>query len=73
MAKKEHARSEAMLSRRKTGKTAIMHRLFKTIEYEVLRGGIKARWMEYLYYAFSEVNGHETDMSKRIVLYLCQN
>ena len=45
----------------------------KTIEYEVLQGGIKARWMEYLYYAFWEINGHETDMSKRIVLYLCQN
>ena len=24
----------------------------KTIEYDVLRGGIKARWMEYLSYAF---------------------
>jgi len=45
----------------------------KTIEHEVLRGGIKARWMEYLYYAFSEVNGYETDMSKKIVLYLSQN
>ena len=34
MAKKEHARSEAMLSRRKTGKTAIMHRLYNIIFHQ---------------------------------------
>jgi len=45
----------------------------KTIEFEVLRGGIKARWMEYLSYAFPEINGYEADLSKKIVLYLCKN
>jgi len=29
--------------------------------------------MEYLSYAFTEINGHEADVSKRIVLYLCKN
>jgi len=45
----------------------------KTVEFEVLRGGIKARWMEYLSYAFPEINGYKTDLSKKIVLYLCKN
>jgi hypothetical protein len=45
----------------------------ETIEFEVLRGGIKGRWMEYLSYAFPEVNGYEPGMSKKIVLYLCKN
>ena len=49
--------------------------LRQTMEYEVLHNGgeIKARWMEYLCYAFKEVNGEVHDLSKRIVLYLCQN
>lgn len=47
--------------------------LLKTVEYEVLQGSIKARWMEYLSYAFEEINGFDKDLSKRIVLYLCQN
>lgn len=45
----------------------------KTVEFEVFRGGIKARWMEYLNYAFPEINGFESDLSKKIVLYLCKN
>jgi len=45
----------------------------KTLEYEVLRGGIKARWMEYLSYAFNEINGYDRGLSKKIVLYLCKN
>ncbi|KPA10062.1 ATPase domain protein, prokaryote domain protein [Candidatus Magnetomorum sp. HK-1] len=45
----------------------------KTVEFEVLRGGIKARWMEYLSYAFTEINGYDSDLSKKIVLYLCKN
>jgi len=47
--------------------------LLKTVEYEVLKGSIKARWMEYLSYAFREINGFADDLSKRIVLYLCKN
>jgi len=34
MAKKEHARSEAILSIRKTGKTALMHRLYNIIFHQ---------------------------------------
>ena len=45
----------------------------KTLEFEVLRGDIKARWMEYLSYAFTEINGFNADLSKKIVLYLCKN
>ena len=47
--------------------------MLKTVEYEVLKGSIKARWMEYLSYAFEEINGFDKDLSKRIVLYLCKN
>jgi len=45
----------------------------KTVEYEVFNGAVKARWMEYLSYAFTAINGYESDLSKKIVLYLCQN
>ncbi|KPA19648.1 ATPase domain protein, prokaryote domain protein [Candidatus Magnetomorum sp. HK-1] len=47
--------------------------LRKTVEYEVFHGSIKARWMEYLSYAFTEINGFDSDLSKKIVLYLCKN
>jgi len=47
--------------------------LLRTVEYEVLKGSIKARWMEYLSYAFREINGFADDLSKRIVLYLCKH
>jgi hypothetical protein len=49
--------------------------LRETLEHEVLfKGGeIKAQWMEYLSYAFREINGTDHNLSKNIVLYLCQN
>ena len=49
--------------------------LRQTMEFEILNDGgeIKTRWMEYLLYAFRQVNGEDHDLSKRIVLYLCKN
>jgi predicted transcriptional regulator len=49
--------------------------LYNTLEYESQdeRGSINSTWMEYLTYAFSEVNGDNNDLAKNIVLYLCQN
>ncbi|KPA14236.1 hypothetical protein MHK_005562 [Candidatus Magnetomorum sp. HK-1] len=49
--------------------------LRETLEFEVLNNGgeIKARWMEYLLYAFREINGTDHSLSKKIVLYLCKN
>ena len=49
--------------------------LRETLEYEVLNsnGEIKARWMEYLIYAFRELNGTDHSLSKKIVLYLCKH
>ena len=52
--------------------------LRETIEFEVLNdgGAIKGRWMEYISYAFKEINGKDhnyQDLSRRIVLYLCKN
>ncbi|KPA13091.1 ATPase domain protein, prokaryote domain protein [Candidatus Magnetomorum sp. HK-1] len=49
--------------------------LRETLEYEVLndQGDLKTRWLEYIAHAFKEINGTDHDLSKRIVLYLCQN
>ena len=49
--------------------------LYNTLEYESQdeRGSINSTWMEYLTYAFSEVNVDNNDLAKNIVLYLCQN
>jgi hypothetical protein len=49
--------------------------LRETLEFEVLNnaGSIKARWMEYLLYAFRTINGTDHSLSKKIVLYLCKN
>ncbi len=46
--------------------------VLQTLEFETLdkQGNIRGTWMEYVYYAFSEVN--ETH-AKNMVLYLCQN
>ncbi|MGE0083558.1 MAG: hypothetical protein AB7S75_03985 [Desulfococcaceae bacterium] len=46
--------------------------VLKTLEFETLdrRGGIKGTWMEYILYAFSEVNEKH---AKNIVLHLCRN
>jgi len=46
--------------------------LVDTLKFETLdnRGIIKATWMEYVSYAFSQVNGKN---AKRIVLYLCRH
>ena len=46
--------------------------LIDTLEFETLdnRGNIKATWMEYVSYAFSQVNGKN---AKNIVLYLSQH
>ncbi len=46
--------------------------LTETLEFETLdnRGNIKTTWMEYVSYAFSQVNGKN---AKNIVLYLCQH
>ena len=49
--------------------------LRETLEFEVLNDGgeIKSRWMEYILYAFHTINGTDQGISKKIVLYLCQN
>jgi len=49
--------------------------LRETLEFEVLNDGgeIKSRWMEYILYAFHTINGTDYGISKKIVLYLCQN
>ncbi len=46
--------------------------VLKTLEFETLdrRGSIKGTWMEYILYAFSEVNERN---AKNIVLHLCRN
>ncbi len=46
--------------------------VLQTLEFETLdkRGSIRGTWMEYVYYAFSEVNEKQ---AKNVVLYLCQN
>jgi hypothetical protein len=46
--------------------------LTDTLEFETLdnRGNIKTTWMEYVSYAFNQVNGKN---AKNIVLYLCQH
>jgi len=46
--------------------------VLKTLEFETVdkRGSIKGTWMEYILYAFSEVNERN---AKNIVLHLCRN
>ncbi|MBF0120230.1 MAG: hypothetical protein HQK79_15450 [Desulfobacterales bacterium] len=49
--------------------------LRETIEFEILNtdGEIKGTWMEYIEYAFSELNGKDQGITKQIMMYLCQN
>jgi hypothetical protein len=47
----------------------------KTLEFEITdeRGDIRNTWMEYIDYAFAEINGENPPIAKNIVMYLCQN
>jgi predicted transcriptional regulator len=49
--------------------------LRKTLEFEITDdlGDIRGTWMEYIDYAFAEINGQNPKIAKNIVLYLCQN
>jgi hypothetical protein len=64
--------SSILRSRYKHKNLTRVQGLTDTMEFETLdnRGNIKATWMEYVSYAFSQVNGKN---AKAIVLYLCRH
>jgi hypothetical protein len=64
--------SSIIRSRYKQKDLTTIKGLTDTLEFETLdnRGNIKSTWMEYVLYAFKQVNGKN---SKNIVLYLCQH
>jgi hypothetical protein len=64
--------SSIIRSRYKQKDLTTIKGLTDTLEFETLdnRGTIKSTWMEYVLYAFKQVNGKN---SKNIVLYLCQH
>ena len=49
--------------------------LLKTLEFELThqKGLIKSTWMEYIGYAFAEINGDNPQLARSILLYLCKN
>ena len=49
--------------------------LTETLNFEITdpRGDIRSAWMEYISYAFSEINGGNPRIAKNIILYLCKN
>jgi hypothetical protein len=51
------------------------HGLRQTLEFEIKDdlGEIRGTWMEYIDYAFAEINGEEPPIAKNIVMYLCKN
>ncbi len=64
--------SSILRSRYKHKNLTTVQGLADTLEFETLdnRGNIKATWMEYVSYAFNQVNGKN---AKTIVLYLCRH
>ena len=64
--------SSILRSRYKHKNLTTVHGLTDTLEFETLdnRGNIKATWMEYVSYAFNQVNGKN---AKTILLYLCRH
>jgi len=64
--------SSILRSRYKHKNLTTVQGLTETLEFETLdnRGNIKATWMEYVSYAFNQVNGKN---AKIIVLYLCRH